>query len=268
MVHPSTSWHGHVFLGLGFATYDGPVTPTDAHAHHAAQIVLCDNQDLILGSGSRRAIGRRFVVPADCSHALLAGCRRVTIVYIEPESDFGRHLKVDADSSAGDPDAWARAGTNASGLRLDPIDTWQAVSGAMDQLRDCFAGTGRGAERRSWPAAVTNLLQVLPHALDAPVRLREVAARLGLSESRLGHLVREHLGISFRRFVLWSRLKTATAELARGANVTEAAHAAGFADAAHLTRAFRRMLGVAPSILSRSVTWHVAPAHAPEVRQI
>jgi AraC-like DNA-binding protein len=248
-----------VFLGIGFAIYDGPVTATDAHAHHAAQILLCDDKEMILGSGGRRAVGKRFMVPADCSHALLVACERVTIVYIEPESDFGRHLKIHAeDEAAGDPGAWARAGASASGLRFEPIHTWQAVSDMMDRLRACFAGAAAG--RRARPAAIVALLQILPDALGAPVRLQEMATRVGLSESRLGHLVREHLGISFRRFVLWSRLTAATAELARGATVTAAAHAAGFADAAHLTRVFRRMLGVAPGMLSRSVTWHVAPA--------
>ena len=35
----------------------------------------------------------------------------------------------------------------------------------------------------------------------------------------------------------------------RGANLTEAAHLAGFADSAHLSRTFRAMFGVAPSLL-------------------
>jgi AraC-like DNA-binding protein len=33
----------------------------------------------------------------------------------------------------------------------------------------------------------------------------------------------------------------------RGATITEAAHAAGFADAPHFDRTFRRMLGFTPS---------------------
>ena len=37
----------------------------------------------------------------------------------------------------------------------------------------------------------------------------------------------------------------------RGVSVTEAAHSAGFSDAAHMTRTFRRMLGTSPSELVR-----------------
>lgn len=34
-----------------------------------------------------------------------------------------------------------------------------------------------------------------------------------------------------------------------GSSLTEAAHAAGFADSAHFSRTFRRMFGVAPASL-------------------
>lgn len=50
------------------------------------------------------------------------------------------------------------------------------------------------------------------------------------------------------------RLQAAIRESAQGATLTHAACAAGFADAAHLTRTFRRMFGIAPSSVHRSIT--------------
>jgi AraC-like DNA-binding protein len=40
--------------------------------------------------------------------------------------------------------------------------------------------------------------------------------------------------------------------MSQGATITAAAHAAGFADAAHLDRTFRRMLGFTPSAVRRA----------------
>jgi AraC-like DNA-binding protein len=47
-------------------------------------------------------------------------------------------------------------------------------------------------------------------------------------------------------------LQCGARELARGRSVAEAAYEAGFADAAHFTRTFRRMIGATPrQILQR-----------------
>ena len=60
-------------------------------------------------------------------------------------------------------------------------------------------------------------------------------------------VLRAALGMPVRRYLLWLRLRDAIAQLARGVSITTVAHAAGFADAAHLDRTFRRMLGFTPS---------------------
>ncbi|MFB9469704.1 helix-turn-helix domain-containing protein [Nonomuraea salmonea] len=51
------------------------------------------------------------------------------------------------------------------------------------------------------------------------------------------------------------RLRLALYALADGATLTDAAHAAGFSDAPHLSRTIRRMMGDAPSVLSTGVRW-------------
>jgi AraC-like DNA-binding protein len=81
--------------------------------------------------------------------------------------------------------------------------------------------------------------------------LGDAARSQGLSVSRLGHLFSTEVGLPFRPFALWLRLQGAFGHLAQGANLTQAAHGAGFADSAHLTRTFRRMFGITPSDLSR-----------------
>ena len=49
--------------------------------------------------------------------------------------------------------------------------------------------------------------------------------------------------------MLWMRLNVAIQFAMAGQSWTEAAHAAGFADSAHLTRTFRRMFGMNPAAL-------------------
>ena len=59
-------------------------------------------------------------------------------------------------------------------------------------------------------------------------------------------------GLPLRRYVLWLRLRDVLLSLAEGASLTEAAHAAGFADSAHMSRTFRDMFGVRPSMFLKN----------------
>lgn len=77
----------------------------------------------------------------------------------------------------------------------------------------------------------------------------ELAEAVGLSESRLRHLVREQLGVPLVRLRWWFQMKRAAAVLRAGGDLSRAAHHAGFSDSAHFTRTFRRMFGFAPSQL-------------------
>lgn len=87
--------------------------------------------------------------------------------------------------------------------------------------------------------------------------LERVADEVHLSPGRFRHLFVEETELPFRRYVVWARLQEALRLAVAGTTWTEAAHAAHFADQAHLTRTFRDMFGVAPSASGRA-----APASA------
>jgi AraC-like DNA-binding protein len=85
-----------------------------------------------------------------------------------------------------------------------------------------------------------------------PVSLADLAGLGGLSAGRLRHLFVEQTGLPFKTYVLWLRLMKALEVAAAGESLTNAAHAAGFADSAHFSRTFRRMFGIAPAGLRMS----------------
>jgi AraC-like DNA-binding protein len=63
------------------------------------------------------------------------------------------------------------------------------------------------------------------------------------------HAFTESVGIPLRPYLAWLKLQRAAAAIVSGSSLAEAAHGAGFADAAHMTRSFKRMFGVKPSEL-------------------
>jgi AraC-like DNA-binding protein len=96
---------------------------------------------------------------------------------------------------------------------------------------------------------IHRVLKTIPERLERTngVSLKTLAAISGLSPSRFMHVFTESVGVPLRPYILGLRLERACSELLAGATVTSAAHSAGFSDAAHLTRTFRRTVGITPS---------------------
>jgi len=133
---------------------------------------------------------------------------------------------------------------------------WQGFVPGHDDLRealgDAFAPAPRRVDQR--------LLRALD-AIDAEGHsVADAAARVGLSESRMTHLTTETLGAPPRVWRAWFKLQRAIREAVLGtANLTQAAHRAGFSDSAHLTRTSKQLLGVRPAEMLPQVV-HVVGA--------
>ncbi|WP_299440852.1 AraC family transcriptional regulator [uncultured Aquimarina sp.] len=84
--------------------------------------------------------------------------------------------------------------------------------------------------------------------LDYDKVISVLTSKVFLSESRLSHLFKEHIGISIKKYLVWSKLKKAIhAVLNENISLTEASLEVGFYDQAHLSNAFKNVLGIAPS---------------------
>ena len=79
-----------------------------------------------------------------------------------------------------------------------------------------------------------------------------LATRVHLWTSRLRQLFRRELDMSVQSYLRCKRLFAALQTSAQGASLTEAAHAAGFADSAHLTRVCRATFGIPPSLIFKN----------------
>ncbi|XXF80116.1 AraC family transcriptional regulator [Myxococcaceae bacterium GXIMD 01537] len=128
-------------------------------------------------------------------------------------------------------------------------------------LRAIFAGELPLTELEAWveqqvgpppgryasDARVEEAAALISRQPDALWRLPTLAARAGVSPSRLQHLFRAELGVTPRQLRTWERLREVSRRFAAGENLTLAAHEAGFVDSAHMSKAFRHFFGIAPS---------------------
>jgi AraC-like DNA-binding protein len=91
--------------------------------------------------------------------------------------------------------------------------------------------------------------------------ITSLATYVHLSPSRFRHLFRSEVGMSVQSYLRWRRLYTALRAASFGVSLTEAAHTAGFADSAHLTRVCRATFGIPPArIFKNSHAVQVIPS--------
>jgi AraC-like DNA-binding protein len=237
-------------MGSGWALFLGSAGDTELHAHHAVQITvgLEVPVELDVEEGILPPTWAVLVRP-DVSHRLLGGGQLLAVLFLEPESALGRSIlsSAPASSTAILDEAQAR------GLRSALPEIARDAGPASDQrllsLLKSLAPHGPAPATPNDPRVVRTIHWLKTRGGIGT--LEEAAQFQSLSASRLGHLFSEEVGIPFRPFALWLRLQGAFGQLAQGANLTQAAHGAGFADSAHLTRTFRRMFGITPSDLAR-----------------
>lgn len=138
----------------------------------------------------------------------------------------------------------------------DPVDRLEAQMLATELvvhlLRDFAPPEARewpGAERFGW---VTSYLSM---RLAEPVSVEDLARRAHLSPSHFAAEFRRRFGVPPHQYLLRLRIEHAQSLLTTTETpLVEVAGLCGFADAAHLTKAFRRATGTTPAAYRRERT--------------
>lgn len=131
----------------------------------------------------------------------------------------------------------------------------EAVLGAVAALRPHLRPGRRDRERknRAEHAAVRRARRHLYGRWDQRISLAELAAVAGLSRFELVRRFGEQNGVSPHAFQSNLRVDRARGLLAAGESPAAVAVTCGFADQAHLTRVFKRAVGVTPARYARAV---------------
>lgn len=256
---PAGSWAPRWYLwDGGFFALGRSQGVVPSHAHHAIQIVIGLDGDLAVrgDEGDWRA-GRGFMVRPDAVHSFDGRGATGAMLFVEPESAEGLWLRssLQADITIVPEKRVAACAPELLLFHERPIDGMEV--GAL--IRHCVQSLSAGAPpARRLDPRVVRALQRIRQSDDLRVALGDAAAAAFLSPSRFAHLFRQQVGLPFRRFMLWRKLTRAMLVIGREGTITAAAHAADFADAAHLTRTFYQMFGIPPSVMMRGEFFEIA----------
>lgn len=234
------AWRGRIFLEAGAILYVGPGAPADEHAHNAVQLVWSLDGTFKARVGGRLRERRALLIPSATRHALDASGCIIALLLVESHGARGGAL-----------DAAARAARHR-----DVIETLANLSfpspdvapqGADALCESLLAALGVATSSAPITAITRRAINYIERHLDGVPRVTDVARALAVSPTRVTHVFSSEVGIPFRRFVLWTRIKAAVAAHRAGRDLTAAAIEAGFSDAAHFSRTFRSMFGLSPS---------------------
>jgi len=227
----------------------GPGFRGDLHSHHALHFVLAIEGELRVrpsASGRWRSAAGVLTSP-HAPHAIDSKGVEVLLVFLDPESDAGAMFRPALNRAVR-----LLAEGERTALVRDVVPRTILSSGAEEWVRTA-ARTLRvplAPSQRTIHPRVRRLLAVLRGSgVDDATSLEVLAKLVSLSPSRLMHVFTASVGIPLRPYLAWLRVQRAAMAIVNEASMGEAAHAAGFADAAHMSRTFKRMLGIAPSLL-------------------
>ncbi|WP_280459865.1 AraC family transcriptional regulator [Nocardia carnea] len=235
-------WRGGVVFTPGLMAFTGRIGDAAAHAHAAVQMLFVAHGVLTLTDATGRTVpAQAAIIPPGVGHQVSAEPGTTGFVaFLDPDSTTA-HAAV----------------SKLDGLPADQADSWVAAARARPPVAP--------AQRRRSHPVVADALRAAADWPGGPPTLGELAARVGISGSRLSHVFTTQVGLPYAAWRRWTRLHQAFAVVREGGSLTEAAHAAGFADSAHLTRTCRELIGITPTEALIATGWRPECAGRTEV---
>lgn len=248
-------WRGVGFLTPAGGLFLGSGSETSLHTSHAYKICIAAHGEFFLSDSARAAPVRcaAAVIPPDRPHLIDARGAMLALFYLVPEQAAGQRLSAALRGKGIFAPQQSLVARLAPRLRryLTAGASPEEASETCEYLFNNLAPEACLA--RSLDGRVQAALDYLDATLSTRVTIAEVARAVALSPSRLEHLFREVVGIPIKRYLLWHRVRRAVELMPDHYKLSDLAQTAGFADSPHLSRAFRRMLGVPPSSLSQHI---------------
>jgi AraC family transcriptional regulator len=240
---------GCLLIGRG-----GTVVPV--HAHYAIQIAFGSTPGIRFrtGEGEPWTEYGGAIIPSRRPHSMDAtNTSPNAVLFVEPETREGRALAQQYLQGG-----IAQVPNEVLADLVPPLfAVWEGAWQGRHTERDVAdagrrivqALTGGVMPSVTSDERILRAIAYIKANLDRPLTLDEVAREAFLSPGRFRHLFVEQTGMGLRPYLLWRRFLRVWELLMAGETLSSAAHAAGFADAAHLSRTSRSTFGFPPSMM-------------------
>jgi len=260
---------GSLFLWRAAALVIGPGIDSKLHRHFALQLTFGIDGPFRarLADDAAWSVTSAALFAPNQQHQIDAGGLLAHLFLELPQAQRSGTSSLHADFTDQEQFATVRAYLQHACRSPSAAADFESATHAARRWRDCVTGGPRDMGAVPFDVRIERAIRVIVDSLvNGSVDVinqsmanrqsfnldgKSLAAWVHLSESRFTHLFRSQTGLPLSRYLLWTRLLCALEAVAHGANMTRAAHQAGFADLAHMSRTFRDTFGVVPSALQK-----------------
>lgn len=221
---------------------------SDFHQHHAIAIILSVNGHFqITRTGHKTQVYTGVIIQKDVHYSFksLDGSKTV-FIHLDPYSEVGLSLTHSSreinelDISIMKEQIESLVFPNSK-VDNDPKFSENLLVSIAEKISESYSSPRKIDER------ILSAIRSIKASSQESYPLDQAASAVHLSPSRFAHLFKQETGLTFRKFVLHTKLVKSLYAMYQNQNLTEASFLGGFSDQPHFTRTFKRAFGIKPS---------------------
>jgi len=232
----------------GIALYIGKGIVTNPHRHFALEIALSFDKPFEIRTTEKIYSDCKFaIIQKDIEHQFISSQDDYQVfIYIDPFHQLSDLIEKTFLSS----DFVITNFPKLESFEFPTLQEWieletdklaKTIFHILEQIIDIELVANKTDLR------IVKSIQHINNNIHKSMSISTIAKSAFLSESRYAHLFKLEVGIPFRRYILWQRMRKTIQSILEGSSITSACYDGGFSDISHFNKAFQQMFGITPS---------------------
>lgn len=241
-----------LYVWNGFSVFWGTSFSTSPHQHDTLQLVFdIDRSFLLRDERSSWHSYSSAIIRAGHMHQLDSNKSIQLFLYLDSHSEYAKEL---TEKYLEDKNMASLQDTDLRKLSNDFFKRLLVVTDCDRLWEGCQTILGhliKPANSLKRDARIDQAIAFISASQGQPFKVKDIAAHIHLSESRLRHLFKQQVGQPIQNFILWMRVVDSLNLVLKGRQIDQCAAETGFWDSSHMNRSYKQLLGATPGAIKK-----------------